>query len=159
MAFGPFRIMRLVPLVLAAGLVLTACGSSSTGVPAPSVPAASSVASSDDAESIPGDDGSSGAGDTSDQNAMSPVDAMVRIVNTYVTLKGQKPTAIDVWAGTPASGGKKLVTVPYGTVSDYFAPLTQDPSQSQRFTLTFYPPAPPPTTRRSAITARPLRQA
>ena len=55
-----------------------------------------------------------------------PSGAKVRIVNAYAPLNGA-PGPIDVYAGPWAGDGDTpLLSVPYGTVSDYFDPTVSD---------------------------------
>ena len=66
-----------------------------------------------------------------------PSGAKVRIVNTYYSGTGD-PGAVDVYASfSPAAGDKPLITVPYGSVSDFFDPTVSDDAGDG--VLAFYP--------------------
>jgi hypothetical protein len=64
-----------------------------------------------------------------------PSGAKVRVVNAYNG--GSGVPSIDVFAGTPgASGATPLLSVPYGTASDFFDPTVLD--EQGDMLLTFY---------------------
>jgi len=55
-----------------------------------------------------------------------PSGAKVRIVNTYVPLTGD-PVALDIYAAPWVSeGARPLLSVPFGTASDFFDPTVSD---------------------------------
>ena len=70
---------------------------------------------------------------------------LVRVVNTYIPAGSAAGAPIEIWAGSPDNGGRKLTTVEYGTVSAYFAPEVPDPlgqgvtDPRSSYTLNFYP--------------------
>ncbi len=151
---SPHRISRPVLVVLAtAGLLLAACGSNS-GVAAPAavLPSASSASPADppasSGSSLPTagapDTAAGGIGAGADATTFVPLDMSVRVVNLFLPKGSTSGTAVDVWAGYGAdSSSKKLITVPYGQVSDYFAPAISgsqgSASAHTSYTLTFYP--------------------
>lgn len=116
-------------LALAGGVLLTACGSQS-GSALPVGPTDSSVAGQavDPGVGSSADDPVQSAGSsTFDQSRTVALDMMVRVANTYIPDGSQSGAPIEVWVGTPGGTGKKLTTVAYGTVSEYFAPQVSDP--------------------------------
>lgn len=118
---------RRHPLLLAAlagaAILLTSCGSSN-GLPSPM---ARSTSESPAAAGQSDDAAGSGSGSTGPLPTVA-LSMGVRVVNLYLPKGSDVPTPIEVWTGPPAYGGKKLATVPYGTVSAYFAPEIGAPS-------------------------------
>ena len=112
--------MRRTMLLIVTCMLVVGC---SSGGSAPSGAASSDgspgASAPDAATSVP----EAGAGLPSGQR---PSGAKVRIVNAYTPLNGD-PGPIDVYAAPWASAGDKpLLSVPYGTVSDYFDPTVAD---------------------------------
>ena len=72
-----------------------------------------------------------------------PIDMKVRVVNVYAAKGAPQGQSIDVWAGYPGSSdGRRLVTVPYGQVSEFFAPVVFDQGTAAdhgQYTLTMVP--------------------
>lgn len=138
--------MWSLALALAAGLLVTACGSTA-GTPVPIRAADASASQSEDA--VPGlsvgGTAPSDPGGIVDQNRTVALKMLVRVANTYIPDGSQTGAPIEVWAGAPDLGGKKLMTVPYGSVSEYFAPEITDPlgqgvtDERAPYTLGFYP--------------------
>lgn len=54
------------------------------------------------------------------------VDMSVRVVNLFIPDGVAEGSDIEVWYGSPGSGGKKLQTVAYGEASEFFAPEAED---------------------------------
>ncbi len=159
---------RIVLVLLAAGLVLGGCGQQAGTAALPSPSDASQVATlptdavpTDAAPTdvlpsdavptdvLPSDDGvlPSGTGGGSaggDQNRTVALNMSVRVVNLFIPKGSQQGSAVEVWVGSPQYGGKKLQTVPYGQVSQFFAPeVTDSLGQGQTdshpdYTLSFY---------------------
>jgi hypothetical protein len=134
---------RRHPLLLAAlagaAILLTACGSS-CGLPSPvALPAGDTPAAAGRSDNASG----SGGGSTGPLPTVA-LPMGVRVVNLYLEKGSDAPTPIEVWTGPAAYGGKKLATVPYGTVSAYFAPEIGAPSGQAApeshadYSLTFY---------------------
>ncbi len=127
-----------MPLALALGLTLAGCGVTA-GNP---VPVGGADATSD---SSTGGDAPSDSGGTVEKNRTVALKMLVRVANTYIPDGSQSGAPIEVWAGSPDSGGTKLTTVAYGTVSEYFAPevtdsLGQGVSDDRTpYTLGFFP--------------------
>lgn len=137
---------RFLAVVLAiAGVLLAACGSNSS-LSAPALASSSSAPLPDSSIFIP----TEGAVDTApggvggDTATFVSLDMSVRVVNLFISRGSHIGTAIDVWAGQAGnSSSKKLITVPYGQVSDYFAPAVSASTDSTPahvlYDLTFYP--------------------
>jgi hypothetical protein len=107
---------RLGPVALVCLLLLGACsgGPSTDGDGA----GATGLASSDDPFGLPSQDFSAPTG--------RPSGAKVRILNAYAPLTGE-PGPIDVHAAPfVLEGAQPLLSIPYGTVSDYFDPTVAD---------------------------------
>ncbi|RIJ67806.1 hypothetical protein D1871_22870 [Nakamurella silvestris] len=91
--------------------------------------------------------GTGGPGATGgyDQSRTIPLDMTVRVVNLYVPQGSTEGAPIEVWTGSPEYGGHRLVTVDYGTVSDFFAPEIADPfgdvvlEKNNDYSLGYYP--------------------
>ncbi|MET3807416.1 hypothetical protein ABIB25_004439 [Nakamurella sp. UYEF19] len=125
--------LRWGTLVVAAGLMLSACsgqaGFAGT-VDGARAGASNGVTTTD-------------VGSATDASRTLAFDMSIRVANTYVTPKTAVPTAVEVWVGAPGAG-KKLATVPYAQVSNFFAPEMLDPfgqgigDGQQRFTVTYY---------------------
>ncbi|WP_157695269.1 DUF4397 domain-containing protein [Nakamurella panacisegetis] len=129
-------------MLLTATVLITACGGEAgTAVPV----AAGSDSSSATPEPGSASGGGAGSDGTYDKNRTVKLGLQVRVVNTYRAPKATDGTAIDVWAGSPATGGRRLATVAYGQVSPYFAPEVPDPmgqgvtGPAAPYTLSFYP--------------------
>lgn len=82
-------------------------------------------------------------GNASGSEQGTPIDMKVRVANVYAAKGAEAGQPIDVWAGDPGSGnGRKLLTVPYGQVSDFFAPVVFDQgtaAEHDQYTLTMVP--------------------
>jgi hypothetical protein len=112
--------MRRTISLIAACILVVGC---SSGGSAPSGAASSggspAASTSGAAAGTPGAAGGLPAGHR-------PSGAKVRIVNAYAPLNGD-PGPIDVYAAPwAAEGDKPILSVPYGTVSDYFDPTVSD---------------------------------
>ena len=126
-------VLKLMPLVLAGGLALTACsGSGLTGGIINGAPVVQgSDSGADTGVGLPTDGTDPGFGDTDSdtteaQQKFVPIDMQVRVVNLWSPAGSGKGGDIDVWSANPRYGGKKLITVKYGTASKFFAPQVQD---------------------------------
>ena len=143
--------LALFPLLLAATVLLAGCGKEA-GV---AVPAGGSSDSTDAAFPDPGTGSDSGpdssidtgsGGGAYDKSRTVKLDVQLRVVNTYRAPKAADGSSIDVWAGSPINGGRKLATVAYGQVSPYFAAEIPDPygqgvtdPATASYTMSFYP--------------------
>ena len=124
-------------MAVALALAVTACGKEAgvalpVNAPAGSADTALPDPGADDTGTIDSGTGDTGAGSGSgsgsyDKNRTVALNLQVRVANTYRAPQAADGSAIDVWAGSPTIGGKKLITVPYGQVSAYFAPEVADP--------------------------------
>lgn len=152
----------LGPVVLMVFLLLVGCGSTAGVASLPgSAGSGGTGGSSTDGSGTGGGDtaggsatgdttggdtpGGSGSGGTSDLHPTRALNMQIRVVNLWIPTGAQQGGAIDVWVGSPQFGGKKLKTVEYGTVSEFFPPETDAPLGSgpadghEDYRLTFYP--------------------
>ncbi len=107
--------IRIAPIALAC-MLLAGCSSAPTGTADGGAEAPASQP--DDLAATQPPDAAGPAG--------RPSGAKVRIVNTYVPLTGE-PGALDVYpAEWVLEGAKPLLSVPYGTASDFFDPTVFD---------------------------------
>ncbi|HEX8026008.1 MAG TPA: hypothetical protein VF484_07380, partial [Candidatus Limnocylindrales bacterium] len=59
-------------------------------------------------------------------NGNKPSGAKVRVINAYTPVTGD-PGPVDVYAAfNPQAGDKPLITVPYGTMTEFFDPTASD---------------------------------
>lgn len=133
---------RNLLVLLAAGLVLGGCGQQAgiAAMPGPSDTSQVATLPTDIAPTgvaptgvLPSStSGGSAGGD--DQNRTVALNMSVRVVNLFVPKGSQQGSAVEVWVGSPQYGGKKLQTVPYGQVSQFFAPEVSDRSARGRAT-------------------------
>jgi hypothetical protein len=103
-------------LFLVMVIVAAACGSGSTPTTAPTIPGSTAASSFVVPTLPPASTGGGGLG-----NNLKPSGAKMRIANLYTPATGTPP-ALDVYGGFNAQAGPLLVTVPYGTISDWFDP-------------------------------------
>ena len=112
--------MRRTVSLIAACILLAGCSSGGSG------PAGAGASADSPGASVTS--GASGvpAASLGLPDGHRPSGAKVRIVNAYAPLNGD-PGPIDVYAAPWAGeGDKPLLSVPYGTVSDYFDPTVSD---------------------------------
>jgi hypothetical protein len=138
--------MRVAAIVFVAALVAACSGSGSGASGTPAAPGSSSggggggvgASSAAPATAAPASaepiatQGEGGGNLTS----LSPSGAKLRIANFYRDASG-KGTDLDVYGDFDATHGPKLITVPYGTVSDFFDPGQIDAQGDADWT--FYP--------------------
>ena len=138
-----FRI-AVLPALVAVALSVSACGQSG-GSPVIAGGDTPSAGSEPDAGGTT-DTGSAGGNGQYDESRTVALNMKVRVVNLFIPAGADTGSPIDVWNGDPKYGGKKLKTVPYGQVSDYFAPEVPDTmgqgvtDEHLPYTLTFYLP-------------------
>ncbi len=149
------RYRTLFPVLIAAGLVVVACGSASTPTapvgaasPAVTLPATQGVVtdgtvSTQGADAIPSADASA-TGTSDDANRTVNLKMSFRVVNLYTTPGASTGPALDVWIGRKTGAGKKLVSVPDGQVSAEIPGQMLDPygegvpADGGRLDLSFY---------------------
>lgn len=134
----PRSLIRLLPLLIAGALVLSGCGSDQAGVAAP--PAGTGAATDRTGNADGGlpdgglpDDGvptdlfptDLGSSDYQEGRTVA-LDMSVRVANLLVDNKTGAGIDIEVWSSMPPYG-KKLITVPYGEMSEFFPPEIGDP--------------------------------
>ncbi|MTD15596.1 hypothetical protein GIS00_16810 [Nakamurella sp. YIM 132087] len=133
-------------------LALTGCGTSTTAG-TPSMPGAAIGAGSDLGTDLPTDPGTdlgtdlpgAGSGGASDQVPTAELDMQIRLANLWLPAGATGGQAIDVWVGSPEYGGTKLMTVDYGTASEFVAMRIPDPQgqgqvdKNTSWTISYYP--------------------
>jgi hypothetical protein len=108
-------------LLLVVVLIAAACGGGSTATTAPTLGGQPSAAPGQSAApslvipTLPPVGGGGGG------PALKPSGAKMRIANLYTPATGTPP-ALDIYGGFSAQAGPLLVTVPYGTISNWFDP-------------------------------------
>ena len=75
--------------------------------------------------------------------SLRPSGAKLRIANLYRDASG-KPTDLDIYGDVDAANAPKLISVPYGTITDFFDPGVQDDQGDADWTS--IPPARPAAT-------------
>jgi hypothetical protein len=119
--------LRVLSVLVAAGLLLNCCGGKEAGT---ATSAGASIRSAG-AGSVPDASFAAGASGTGyDITRTVVTDTAVRVVNLYLPKGSPQGSPVDVWVGSPAHGGKKLQTVPYGKAGDYFPVDILDPTGS-----------------------------
>lgn len=118
--------MRRLVSLLTVGMLVAACGGAPTG--------GGGGGGATQAAGLPTDAGGGGGGGGA--SGGRPSGAKVRVVNLYNDGTGA-PTSIDVYAAPwVLEGAKPLLSVPYGTATDFFDPTVAD-DQGDMF-LSFY---------------------
>lgn len=119
--------LRVLSVLVAAGLLLACCRTKEAGT---ATSAGASIRSAG-AASVPDASFAAGASGTGyDITRTVVTDTAVRVVNLYLPKGSPQGSPVDVWVGSPAHGGKKLQTVPYGKAGDYFPVDILDPTGS-----------------------------